>query len=68
MVIKIHQACSAQNALFYNERKVVLYKAIFYHSRNSLQINLFLENKNARYRIFKEIEERNIRVQKKGLI
>ncbi len=67
MVIKIHQACSTQNALFYNERKVVQHKATFYHSRNTPEINPFLGDKNARHRIFKEIEERNTRVQKKGL-
>ena len=67
MVIKIHQACSTQNALFYNERKVFQHKATFYHSRNTPQISPFLGNKNARNRIFKEIEDRNTRVQKKGL-
>ncbi len=67
MVIKIHQACSTQNALFYNERKVFQHKATFYHSRNTPEINPFLGDKNARYRIFKEIEERNTRVQKPGL-
>jgi hypothetical protein len=67
MVIKIHQACSTQNALFYNERKVVQHKATFYHNRNTPEINPFLGDKNARHRIFKEIEDRNTRVQKKGL-
>jgi hypothetical protein len=67
MVIKIHQACSTQNALFYNERKVVQHKATFYHCRNTPEINPFLGDKNARHRIFKEIEDRNTRVQKKGL-
>ncbi len=67
MVIKIHQACSTQNALFYNERKVVQHKATFYHSRNTPEINPFLGDKNARHRIFKEIEDHNTRVQKKGL-
>lgn len=67
MVIKIHQACSTQNALFYNERKVIQHKATFYHSRNTPEINPFLGDKNARHRIFKEIEDRNTRVQKKGL-
>ena len=67
MVIKIHQACSTKNALFYNERKIVQHKATFYHNRNTPEINPFLGDKNARHRIFKEIEERNTRVQKKGL-
>ena len=67
MVIKIHQSVSTQNALFYNDRKVMQHKATFYHSRNTPQINPFLGDKNARYRIFKEIEYRNSRVQKKGL-
>lgn len=67
MVIKIHQACSTQNALFYNERKVFQHKATFYHCRNTPEINPFLGDKNARHRIFKEIEDRNTRVQKKGL-
>ncbi|BBE20435.1 conjugative transposon mobilization protein BF0132 [Aquipluma nitroreducens] len=67
MVIKIHQACSTQNALFYNERKVFQHKATFYHSRNTPEINPFLGDKNARHRIFKDIEDRNTRVQKKGL-
>ena len=67
MVIKIHQACSTQNALFYNERKVFQHKATFYHSRNTPEINPFLGDKNARHRIFKEIEDHNTRVQKKGL-
>ena len=67
MVIKIHQACSTQNALFYNERKVFQHKATFYHSRNTPEINPFLGDKNARNQIFKEIENRNTRVQKKGL-
>jgi hypothetical protein len=67
MVIKIHQSVSTQNALFYNDRKVMQHKATFYHSRNTPQINPFLGAKNARYRIFEEIEDRNSRVQKKGL-
>ena len=67
MVIKIHQACSTKNALFYNERKVFQHKATFYHSRNTPEINPFLGDKNARHRIFTEIEERNTRVQKPGL-
>ena len=67
MVIKIHQACSTKNALFYNERKVIQHKATFYHSRNTPEINPFLGDKNARHRIFKEIEDRNTRVLKKGL-
>ncbi len=67
MVIKIHQACSTQNALFYNERKVFQHKATFYHSRNTPEINPFLGDKNARNQIFKEIEDRNTRVRKKGL-
>ena len=67
MVIKIHQACSTQNALFYNERKVFQHKATFYHSQNTPEINPFLGDKNARNQIFKEIEDRNTRVQKKGL-
>jgi hypothetical protein len=67
MIIKIHQACSTKNALFYNERKVVQHKATFYHSRNTPEINPFLGDKNARNRIFKEIEDRNTRVQKPGL-
>ena len=67
MVIKIHQACSTKNALFYNEQKVIQHKATFYQSRNTPEINPFLGDKNARYRIFKEIEDRNTRVQKKGL-
>lgn len=67
MIIKIHQACSTQNALFYNERKVERHYATFFQSRNTPEINPFLGDKNARYRIFKEIEERNTRVQKPGL-
>jgi hypothetical protein len=67
MIIKIHQSISTQNALFYNDRKVMQHKATFYHSRNTPQINPFLGDKNARYRIFEEIEDRNSRVQKKGL-
>ncbi len=67
MVIKIHQACSTKNALFYNERKVLQHKATFYHCRNTPEINPFLGDKNARHRIFKEIEDRNTRVKKPGL-
>jgi hypothetical protein len=67
MVIKIHQACSTKNALLYNERKVLQHKATFYHCRNTTEINPFLGDKNARNQIFKEIEDRNTRVQKKGL-
>jgi len=67
MVIKIHQACSTKNALFYNERKVERHKATFYHSRNMPVVNPFLGDKNDRYRIFQDIEDRNTRVQKKGL-
>ncbi len=67
MVIKIHQACSTKNALFYNERKVLQHKATFYHCRNTPEINPFLGDKNARHRIFQVIEDRNTRVQKKGL-
>ncbi len=67
MIIKIHQACSTKNALFYNERKVERHYATFYQSRNTPEINPFLGDKNARNQIFKEIEDRNTRVQKKGL-
>ena len=67
MVIKIHQACSTKNALFYNERKVERHKASFYHNQNMPVVNPFLGDKNDRYRIFKEIEERNTRVRKPGL-
>jgi hypothetical protein len=67
MIIKIHQACSTKNALFYNERKVERHYAFFYQSRNTPEINPFLGDKNARYEIFKEIEVRNTRVQKPGL-
>ena len=67
MVVKIHQASSTRNALFYNERKVIQHKATFYHSRNITEINPFFGDKNTRYRIFKEIESRNSRVLKKGL-
>jgi len=42
-------------------------KANFYHCRNTPEINPFLGDKNARNQIFKEIEDRNTRVQKKGL-
>lgn len=67
MIIKIHQACSTKNALFYNERKVERHYATFYQSRNTPEINPFLGDKNARYEIFKEIENRNTRVRKPGL-
>ncbi|MGV8092064.1 MAG: relaxase/mobilization nuclease domain-containing protein [Mangrovibacterium sp.] len=67
MVIKIHQACSTKNALFYNERKVERHKATFYHSRNMPVVNPFLGDKNDRYKIFQEIEDRNTRVKKPGL-
>jgi len=67
MVIKIHQACSTRNALFYNERKVERHYATFYQSKNTPEMNPFLGDKNAYHRIFKEIEDRNTRVQKKGL-
>ena len=67
MIIKIHQACSTKNALFYNERKVERQKASFYHSQNMPVVNPFLGDKNDRYRIFQDIEERNTRVKKPGL-
>ncbi len=67
MIIKIHQACSTKNAMFYNERKVERHYAFFYQSRNTPEINPFLGDKNSRYGIFKEIEDRNTRVQKPGL-
>ncbi|WP_320167832.1 relaxase/mobilization nuclease domain-containing protein [Mangrovibacterium marinum] len=67
MIIKIHQACSTKNALFYNERKVERQKAMFYQSGNMPVVNPFLGDKNDRYRIFEEIEERNTRVKKPGL-
>ena len=67
MIIKIHQACSTKNALFYNERKVERHKASFYHSQNMPVMNPFLGNRNDRYRVFQEIEDRNTRVKKPGL-
>ena len=67
MIIKIHQACCTKNALFYNERKVERHYATFFQSRNTPEVNPFLGDKNVRYRIFKEIEDRNTRVQKPGL-
>jgi Relaxase/Mobilisation nuclease domain. len=53
--------------LFYNERKVERHFATFYQSKNTPEINPFLGDKNARSRIFKEIEDRNTRVRKPGL-
>lgn len=67
MIIKIHQACSTKNAMFYNERKVERHYATFFQSRNTPEFNPFLGNKNRRYQIFQEIEQRNTRVQKPGL-
>ncbi len=67
MVIKIHQACSTKNALFYNERKIERHFATFFQGRNTPEMNPFLGDKNIRYRIFKEIENRNTRVLKPGL-
>jgi hypothetical protein len=67
MIIKIHQACSTKNAMFYNERKVERQYAFFYQSRNTTELNPFLGDKNTRFRIFKEIEDRNTRVRKPGL-
>jgi len=67
MIIKIHQACSTKNALFYNERKVERHYAFFYQSKNTPEINPFLGDKAARYGNFKEIEDRNTRVRKPGL-
>ncbi|MBL7965535.1 MAG: relaxase/mobilization nuclease domain-containing protein [Prolixibacteraceae bacterium] len=67
MIIKIHQACSTKNALFYNERKVERHYATFYQNKNTAEINPFFGDKNIRYRIFKEIEDRNTRVRKPGL-
>lgn len=67
MIIKIHQACSTKNVLFYNERKVEKHYATFYQSRNTPEINPFLGDKNSRYHLFKDIEDRNTRVQKSGL-
>ena len=67
MVIKIHQSVHIKNALFYNERKVVQQKASFFHSQNMPVSNPFWGDKNDRYRVLKEIEDRNTRVKKKGL-
>lgn len=67
MIIKIHQACSTKNAMFYNERKAERHKASFYHSQNMPVMNPFLGDKNDRYKVFQEIEERNTRVKKPGL-
>lgn len=67
MIIKIHQACSTKNALFYNERKVDKKWASFYHSQNMPVLNPFMGDKNDRYKIFQKIEDRNTRVKKPGL-
>jgi len=67
MVIKIHQAVSTRNALFYNERKVERHLASFWHSRNMPVLNPFHGDKNDRCRVFEVIEGRNSRVKKKGL-
>jgi hypothetical protein len=67
MIIKIHQACSTKNAMFYNERKVERHYATFFLSKNTPELNPFFGDKNARYGIFKEIEDRNTRVRKPGL-
>ncbi len=53
--------------MFYNERKVERHYATFFQSKNTPEINPFLGDKNARYGIFKEIEDRNTRVRKPGL-
>jgi hypothetical protein len=67
MVIVIHQSSSTQNAIAYNEQKVEKKKAVFFQSKNTPTINPFAGSKQDRWNIIKEIEERNTRVQKKGL-
>ena len=53
--------------MFYNERKVERHKASFYHCQNMPVLNPFLGDKNNRYQIFQDIENRNTRVRKPGL-
>lgn len=67
MVIVIHQAASAQNALFYNEKKVKEGKATFYDSRNTPSVNPFIYSPQHRFQVFKRIEDSNIRTKNKGL-
>ncbi len=53
--------------MFYNEKKVVQKKALFFKSGNTPTINPFAGTKHDRLNILKDIENGNARVKKKGL-
>jgi hypothetical protein len=57
MVIVIHQTASNENAFLYNEKKVEVKHAKFFHSRNTKAINPFLYDKKHRLKEMSNIEK-----------
>ena len=67
MVIVIHQAADIRNALLYNEEKVKVGVATYFHSANTESLNPFLYDHNYRLNVLLDIENRNTRSTNKCL-
>ncbi len=67
MVIVIHQSANTRSALQYNEQKVKITKARFFHHKNTPEVNPFVYSRKHRLNTLLNIEKHNTRVKKKCL-
>jgi len=67
MVIVIHQTANTQNALLYNEQKVMEGVATYFHSGNTESVNPFLYDHNHRLNALLDIETGNAKAKNKCL-
>jgi len=67
MVIVIHQTANTQNALLYNEQKVMEGVATYFHSGNTESLNPFFYDQNHRLNALLDIETGNAKAQNKCL-
>ena len=67
MVIVIHQTANTQNALLYNEQKVMEGVATYFHSGNTESLNPFFYDQNHRLNALFDIETGNAKAKNKCL-
>ena len=67
MVIVIHQTADTQNALLYNEQKVMEGVATYFHSGNTDSVNPFLYDQSHRLNALLDIETGNAKAKNKCL-
>jgi len=67
MVIVIHQTANTQNALLYNEQKVMEGVATYFHSGNTESANPFFYDQNHRLNALLDIETGNAKAKNKCL-